>query len=68
MQLNDIIQKLFEFENNPELLEFKFEFDDILMWPFIRYSLFQGVINQELGLQQAHSNKKKTTLKEKFIS
>lgn len=67
MKLEQIKNKFFEFENNPRILDFKFEFDDILMWPFIRYSLFQGVINKELGLQQAHSYTEKISIKEKMI-
>ena len=68
MQLNEIKQKLFELENIPELLDFNFEFDDILMLPFVRYQLFQGVINNELCLQEAHSSSETITVKEKVIS
>ena len=66
-----IKEKLFEFEKNPELLEFKFEFDNILMWPFVRYVIFQGVIAKELQLQAQSSNfsdKETSSKKEKIIT
>jgi len=68
MQLNEIIQKLLEFENEPELLEFRFEFDDILIWPFVRYQLFHYVISNELDFQKAHASTERTTLKERLVT
>jgi len=64
MKKGNIIIKLNEFENNKELLKYKYCFDDILLWPIIRYSVLYYVISHGYNLEQAHSSVEKLKLKD----
>lgn len=51
-----IINTFLEFENNkPQVLDFKFSYDNVLMWPYIRYELYNYVRLKELNLENAHA-------------
>lgn len=45
-------------ENNPEILDFRFEFNDILMWPFIRVILHSMPIYKEYKLDDLQKTSK----------
>jgi len=42
-----IYDDLLSFETNKDLLDFRFNHDDILMWPFVRSALFLKVVDEE---------------------
>jgi len=65
---SQIVDKLLHFENNPALLDYKFCYDNILIWPFVRYQLFHYVIFRELNYQKAHASTERTSLKERFVT
>ena len=68
MKLDSIIEKLLEFESSKKILSFKFKQDDILIWPFVRYYIFQSIINEQLQLQKAHSSEDNNSIKDKFFT
>lgn len=39
-----VLEDFLTIEDDPEILNFRFECDDMLMWPFIRYLLFQDIL------------------------
>ena len=45
-----IEEKLVDFENNSRVLEFKYEYRDILIWPYIRDVLFRKIVNNSKGV------------------
>jgi len=53
MKKENTIIKLNEFENNEELLRYKYYFDDILLWPIIRYNILYYIISHTYNLEQA---------------
>lgn len=54
-------------ENNPKILDFRFEFDDILMWPFIRVILHRIPIYKEYKLVSLHTSKEKLSFTDKIL-
>lgn len=54
-------------ENNPKILDFRFEFDDILMWPFVRFNLFMIPIFREYKLTNPSASKGKWFLTDKML-
>ncbi|MEW6618236.1 MAG: hypothetical protein AB1422_02605 [bacterium] len=48
-------------ENNSEIFDFRFEFDNILMWPFMRFDLHNIPIFKEYNLGQLPSSREKLT-------
>lgn len=54
-------------ENNPEIFEFRFKFDDILMWPFIRVYLHRIPIFREYKLSNTSVSKEKWSLTDKML-
>jgi len=54
-------------ENNPEILDFRFEFDGILMWPFIRFYLHGIPIFKEYRLVNPRGSKEKLSFTNKML-
>ncbi len=55
-------------ENNPKILDFRFEFDDILMWPFIRVILHKIPIYKEYKLVNfQNTSKEKLSFTDKIL-
>ncbi|OCL27628.1 hypothetical protein U472_03495 [Orenia metallireducens] len=52
MKLNSLLK--FE-EDNPEVMNFKFKHDNILIWPHIRRKVYQHIIDSKLDLQISHA-------------
>ncbi|EKQ51113.1 MULTISPECIES: UDP-N-acetyl glucosamine 2-epimerase [unclassified Clostridium] len=44
-----MIDELLEFENNSEVLSFKYNFNEELIWPFFRFLIYQNVIYKKNG-------------------
>lgn len=53
------LKDFLEIENNPEIYNYKFEFDNVLMWPFIRFKLYRMLINREYKLANLKMKKRK---------
>lgn len=53
------LKDLLKIENNPEIYRYEFEFDNILMWPFIRYRLYGMTFDKYYKLNGLKINKKK---------
>ena len=49
------VRELISVENSPELLTFKFKYDNILIWPFVRHMVLQGAINEMFSLKNPHA-------------
>lgn len=45
-----IVDDFVEFENNSRVLEYKYHYKDVLLWPYIRAMLIRKVINVKYGL------------------
>lgn len=43
--MTNALEKLLEIEKDEKILEYRFTFDDFLMWPVIRWTLFSQAIN-----------------------
>lgn len=43
--MTNALEKLLEIERDEKILEYRFSFDNFLMWPIIRWSLFSQAIN-----------------------
>jgi len=54
-----VLKDLLKIENNPGIYNYEFEFDNILMWPFIRYRLYGMTFNKYYKLNSLKINKKK---------
>lgn len=54
-----VLKDFLEIENNPEIYNYKFEFDNILMWPFIRYRLYGMMFDKYYKHISLKINKKK---------
>lgn len=50
--------RLFAFEDNPELLSFRFNTDDFLMYPAIRLQILQNSFDHVYSLSKAHASAK----------
>ncbi|KLO22765.1 CDP-glycerol glycerophosphotransferase family protein [Marinitoga sp. 1155] len=62
-----MIEKLLKFENeNVELINYKFNNSDNLMWPFIRMKIFTDIISKKLNLSEPHANKKSIKFSDKI--
>jgi len=53
------LKDLLKIENNPEIYNYKYEFDNILMWPFIRYRLYSIVLSKNYKFGSLKVKKKK---------
>lgn len=53
--MQDFLEHLLQFESGEHILRFRFSFEDMLIWPMVRYNIYQEAINQELGFSQAHA-------------
>ncbi|MBN1521884.1 MAG: hypothetical protein JW928_05060 [Candidatus Aureabacteria bacterium] len=62
-----VLRDLLEIEDASGILDFHFEFDDILMWPFIRFYLHGIPIAREYGLHDLGEKKARPGLKEKMV-
>ena len=54
-----VLKNILEIENNPEIYNYKFEFDNILMWPFVRYELYRLVLSKNYKFGSLKIKKKK---------
>jgi len=45
-----VYEKIYSFEHNSELLQFKLEYRNVPMWPLIRTSVIQKAIDKENGI------------------
>ena len=61
------LEKLLEFEENYDVLKFRFQYKKLLLWPFIRSHLFSYIINYEDGIVVNRSQVKKTSVFKKYI-
>lgn len=48
-----IVDDLIAKENESDLTSYKFNYDNIMMWPLVRYLVYSGAINKEQGLDSA---------------
>lgn len=60
MDAQEIHKNLLEFENQKEVLDFKFNSVKEHIWPFVRYSLFSDTLSRELGLERSINYVKNT--------
>ncbi len=51
-----ILDSFLKFENDPKLLSFSFVHDNILIWPFARYTLLKYIFNKEFNSEKVHTN------------
>ncbi len=58
-----ILNKLLSFESN-ELLQFKYKYDNFLIWPLCRYLIFNETIKEIFSLEEAHAKLYFINLKE----
>ncbi len=61
------LKDLLVIENSPEIFDFKFKFDGILMWPFIRFTLYMLSISREYKLVDPVMSKKKLSFTDKML-
>ncbi|MCK4445456.1 MAG: hypothetical protein KAW56_00070 [Candidatus Marinimicrobia bacterium] len=54
-------------ENNSEIFDFRFEFDNILMWPFIRVILYDIPIFKECKLVNPQALRERLSLKDEVL-
>jgi len=64
--MNNVLDKMLEFENRPEILEFCFSCDKMLMWPFVRWFLLYEGYKEVFGVENAHFQWEKHGLKDLF--
>lgn len=65
-KLKIVIQELLDWENKSNVLDFKFEHDDLLVWPLIRYVVFSRIINNKCHFQPPHATKERSSLYKKI--
>ena len=53
------VQQLYKIEENLKVLNYSFSYKNILMWPFIRFSLFQNTINKMFSINLPHTSRLK---------
>jgi hypothetical protein len=61
-----VTDELLAFDDQPELLSFRFGFDALLLWPFARWFLRNEAVDQALGLQAAHATGEPRTLAQRL--
>ncbi len=60
MTLLTDLSTLLELENTEQVTTFRFECDDLLMWPYIRFTLFDALIRDQLATQSVSTSEIKT--------
>ena len=60
------VNELLRWENEHEVLRFKFQHDNTLVWPLIRCTVFNKVIENSAQLQVPHAPGEKLSLWDKF--
>ena len=58
MPQNSILQKYLALEDDPAILDFRFDHDGILMWPFIRHELMWDLLRKERKLADPWNREK----------
>lgn len=56
------VKELVSVEDSAELLSYRFEYDNILMWPFVRYFVLQSAINEMLSFKYPPAGLEKQSL------
>lgn len=56
------VQELISVSDSAQLLTYRFQYDNILMWPFVRHMLMQGAINEMFSLKNPHAKTEKQSL------
>lgn len=46
--MSNVFVELLEFENRSNVLEYRFQYKNMLMWPFVRYDIFAHIIDKEI--------------------
>jgi hypothetical protein len=63
-----LLEKLLQIEQFDELYTFEYEYDNVLMWPFIKFMLLQRIYDKKYNLDNPHvSNTVSTLHKLKYI-
>ena len=50
MEISNIQKALYDFENDLDIIDYKFNTTKILIWPFVRFQLFNHVLTKKLNL------------------
>lgn len=58
-----MLNELLVFEDEKKILDFKFSYNNLIMWPFIRYRVYQSALNQLNNLQRCSSKSYELTFK-----
>ncbi len=56
--MNNDIETLLRIENNPDIISYRFGFDDFLIWPLVRYRIFSQAMSYEQYLSKRSTVKK----------
>lgn len=62
----DMINELHAFESDPELMNFRFSHDNMLMWPLVRNLVFSEIVNEFYGFENPYSPPLRVSLKGKL--
>lgn len=60
LKISELLDAL---EKTPEVLDFRFQHDQILMWPFVRVALLHGALFEAYGLNNPFAKNEKLTLR-----
>lgn len=55
-----VVDELVQFEENSEVLSFRFDYKNMLIWPYIRQLLFRTITDNELGIIYAREKSEKS--------
>lgn len=67
--MHDGLKKLLEFENNTDILKYRFQYSHLLIWPFARYFFFEEACKQQFeqteSVEETHN--RKISVREKLL-
>lgn len=49
-----MLDEILSFEENIDILDYTFLYNNTLIWPFVRFKVFEEAINNKLNIQESH--------------
>jgi len=56
--MNNDIETLLKIENNPDIISYRFNSDDFLIWPLVRFMIFSQAMSYEQYLSKRSTVRK----------
>lgn len=66
--IKDKFERLLDFENQSKVLEYRFQYRNLLIWPYVRFAFFQEIMElREEETLNVHVNNRKIVALEKVV-